>query len=241
MKNIIKIGMVIADTMEYLPLDAYVKKHGGRECDFFTRKGHFLSFTENGRTVEIHAVLCGIGMVNATAAASFLIAEGADIIINTGLSGGISGVRRGDITMPTTLIEHDFDLTPLGFEKGVKPEQNSVYEADKQLTQHYLKLFSSIICGPMVCGNGFVCGENNRRDLFLRYNTVSCDMESAAVAYVCTLAGVKFIAVRRISDDAGDNANTLYREMNDLAETDLVDIVFKGIYEIPKNDELWIG
>ena len=59
-------------------------------------------------------------------------------------------------------------------------------------------------------------------------------METAAVAYVCLAAQIPFAVIRKISDDAGDNAEESYRDMNELQESQLVDIVMKIVPKIEK-------
>ena len=54
---------------------------------------------------------------------------------------------------------------------------------------------------------------------------MSCDMETAAIAYVCEYCDIPFLAVRRVSDDAGSDAKEAYREMNISDETLLYDYV----------------
>ncbi|HHW46044.1 MAG TPA: 5'-methylthioadenosine/S-adenosylhomocysteine nucleosidase [Clostridiales bacterium] len=239
MKDILKIGLVIADELEYVPMRKYVQKHCGNRKDFYKREGHMLSLCEGGKQIDVYSVLCGIGMVNAAAAAMFLVENGIDIIINTGLSGGISNINRGEITIGTQFIEHDFDLTPLGKKPGEKPSQKYIYDSDADLLEHYCRLFNFVKKGVMVSGDSFVGDENLRNFLKETWNAMSCDMESAAVAYVCDLTGTKFTAVRCISDDAGSDASESYTEMNERAESALLDIVFKGIYKMFDNPSFW--
>ena len=202
MKDILRVGLVIADEHEYVPMRKYVQKHCGNRKDFYKREGHLLSLCKNNMQIDVYSVLCGIGMVNAAAAAMYLVHNGADIIINTGLSGGISNINRGEITIGTQFIEHDFDLTPLGKKLGEKPSQKYIYDSDTDLLEHYCGLFRFIKKGVMVSGDSFVGDEELRKLLKDSWNAMSCDMESAAVAYVCDLTDTKFTAVRRISDDA---------------------------------------
>ena len=60
---------------------------------------------------------------------------------------------------------------------------------------------------------------------------MSCDMETAAIAYVCEFSKVPFLALRRISDDAGADATDSYREMNSSGETLLSDYIIEIIKE----------
>ena len=75
-----------------------------------------------------------------------------------------------------------------------------------------------------------------RDKLKSEFGAIACDMESAAAAYVCHITDTPFAAVRRISDDAGEEATESYRSMNELAESCLLDIVLKGISRISSVD-----
>lgn len=232
MEKILNIGIVIADKDEYSPIMPYVEKYGGEAADIFGLTGHKFTMPINGGSCVVHSLLCGTGKVNAAAGAAFLIDRGADIIINTGLSGGISGVTRGDIVLATTLSEHDFNLMCLGYKLGEKPGQDYIYNASDMLNNHFTNIYPEIKCGAMVTGDCFVSDAELRDKLKSEFGAVACDMESAAVAYICHIANLPFVALRRISDDAGNDATTDYRSMNSLAESCLMDIVLKGILSL---------
>ena len=61
----LKIGVVIADDMEYAPL----KNLGGQDCPYFFRDGHIFTYKTEEKEVIMHAVCSGIGKANAAAAA----------------------------------------------------------------------------------------------------------------------------------------------------------------------------
>lgn len=221
--NNFKIGIVVADSDEYAPLEEYIKKCEYSEYLFLGRKGH--KFLLKEKSVEIISVLCGIGKVNAAAAAMHLADIGCNIILNFGLSGGISGVRRGDIVVCNRFLEHDFDLTGIGYKPCEKPSQKYIYDASKELIDLYKKIDSYVLCGTAVTGDRFVCDENLRISLKNNFGAMSCDMETAAIAYVCDFAKIPFFSLRRISDDAGSDAVDNYREMNTSNETVLSDLI----------------
>ena len=71
------------------------------------------------------------------------------------------------------------------------------------------------------------------------FDAMSCDMESAAVAYVADLAEIPFAALRRISDDAGDDASDSYSEMNNLREEVLVELLLMAVKRFFDYNILW--
>ncbi len=229
MKNELKIGYIVADEDEYAPLRELAVSLSASRADFYKREGHIFSFVNSDKKITVHSVLCGIGMVNAAAAATFLALEGCDIIVNSGLSGGISGVKRGDLTIGTKYIEHDFDLTPLGYKPCQKPLQNYVYTADENLIEAFCAIYPELKKGVAVSGDSFIASEEKKNFFKNEYQAMSCDMESAAAAYVCQQAQIPFVAIRRISDDAGDDATENYTAMNNLREEVLVKLFVSAV------------
>lgn len=222
MQKIKHIGIIVADADEFAPLADRITR--GTYTEEFFLKRRILTFSLAG--VRVSAMLCGIGKVNAAAAAAHLADIGCDCILNYGLSGGISGVRRGDICLSTAFTEYDFDLTTIGYKPCEKPGQESyTYGSDKRLCAIIRSVFPAILAGASVTGDRFVCDEALRTQLRDDFHAISCDMETAAIAYVCEYAGIPFAAIRRISDDAGEDAQTAYSAMNTSGETALSDLI----------------
>ncbi len=209
----IKIGLVVADRGEYEPIAKALEKLGAKNKNFFWRDGHYYTANLNGKTFELYTVLSGIGMVNAAAAAMNLVNMGCEIILNTGYSGGISGVSAGQIVIGTKFIEHDFDLTGIGYKEFEKPEQEYVYEANSQLAQIALGAFAGAVECVMLSGDRFISSNADKERFTKMFDcAVCCDMETAAIAYVCALAKVKYLSVRIVSDTASDDSADEYKE-----------------------------
>ena len=211
MKNF-KIGIVVADFDEYAPFLESVSIYKPQEYKYFNRKA--ISFDMGNASVI--CINCGIGKVNAATAATHLAVIGCTFILIFGLSGGICGVMRGEVGLPDRFLEHDFDLTGIGYKPCEKPSQKYIYDADKTL----LKLAQSAIgeCkyGTAVCGDRFVCSAADRDFLRETFSATTCDMETAAIASVCDMADIPYLSLRRVSDDAGDDAYANYSDMNTL-------------------------
>lgn len=224
-----KIGIIVADFDEYKPLAEFIETNKYEEYSFLRRKGHKFEISSNGKTAEIISVLCGIGKVNAAAVAAHFADIGCDIILNYGLSGGISGISRGEICTCSKFLEHDFDLTGIGYKPCEKPSQEYIYDADESLMELCEKIVPNLKKGVAVSGDSFVCDEEIRNRLKNDFGAMSCDMETAAIAYVCNFSDIPFLALRRISDDAGSDASESYREMNTSDDTLLSDYIIELI------------
>lgn len=224
----LKIGVVIADLDEYKPIYTYAQKYNAEDIFIANRQGHLFNIEIEGKQIQIKTILCGIGKVNAAAAATALCEQGCIVILNYGLSGGISGVARNDISVPTSFLEHDFDLTGIGYKPCEKPGQDYIYRSDNFVNDIILSVFKDAKTGVAVTGDRFIQNDTERNYLSKQFGATSCDMETAAIAYVTTAYNVKFGCFRKISDDAGNDAGVHYRKINSASQTTLID----GLFEI---------
>ena len=234
----LKIGIVVADVEEYEPFAARIEKGEYEKYSFLGRKGHKFTVTTGMGRAEVISVLSGIGKVNATAVASHLLTVGCQIILNYGLSGGISGIRREELTLASRFVEHDFDLSGIGYKLCEKPNQEYIYSSDEGLNRLLCETVSGVKLGTAVTGDSFICDNEVRNRLKENFGAMSCDMETAAIAYVCAFGGVPFMSLRRISDDAGDEAIDSYREMIAQNKIALSDIIFDFVSVIVDKYEI---
>ena len=162
---------------------------------------------------EVVIVKCGIGKVNAGRTTQILISEySPKYIINTGIAGGLSEkLKIGDIVISTDLIQHDFDVSALGYPKGymctgVNKEEPTKYVADKELSERVKKVLEkvsegrAVFCGRVLTGDMFVSSKEKREELVKEFDGFCCEMEGAAVAQVASLNNIPFIVFRLISD-----------------------------------------
>lgn len=212
------IAVLIADTHEYNPFCKWAEQNGAE------------SFTENGMRMlsmpfhgdRLVAMMSGTGKVNAAIAATQLILKyNAEEIYNIGFSGAVKGVRRGDLVAGSSCTECDFDLRPLGYELGVKPDQKYVYETDAELLELCKAL--NLYIGALGTGDMFLTSSETKADFHKRFGICAFDMESGAIASVCDRYGVKSLSIRKISDDSEETASEDYREMNKSEEMGLTD------------------
>ncbi len=219
----LKIGIVVADYDEYAPFVESVNQYNTKEYKYFNRNA--ISF-EMGNASVI-CINCGIGKVNAATAATHLCDIGCTYILNFGLSGGISAVKRGEIVIPDKFLEHDFDLTGIGYKPCEKPSQKYIYDADSKLVKISQSALGECAHGTAVCGDRFICNAADRDFLRDTFSATTCDMETAAIASVCDMANIPYLSLRRVSDDAGEDAYTNYSDMNTLEGQTLSQIFIK--------------
>ena len=173
------------------------------EKEYFIKHMPAFDFTYNSH--KCTAVCFGIGKVNAAMGAAIALGEKEyDGVINTGWSGAVSGVVKGDIIVSDSVVECDFDLTPIGRLPGQKPGQDEyIYKCENSLYD------------AAVSVEGFKHGKLGTGDFFLTdvvkkdyykglFNISAFDMESGALGAACYLLNVPFVSIRKISDSADD-------------------------------------
>ncbi len=233
------VGIIFADEMEYVPFLAVAKTAGGTESESFGNQTVSLTLEKDGNALEIIAVRCGIGKVNAAGACAFLISHhNADFILNAGLSGAVQGLRREDIIAADSFVECDYDLSAIGYPLGKKPDgQTYLYKADEKLLSLALTL-PGVKKASTGTGDIFLTDKTKKELYRDTFGIQSFDMETAAIASVCDKCRIPFASLRKISDDADDCSATDYTEMNERQEVCLTELLLSLCEKMLANKEL---
>ena len=141
-------------------------------------------------------IVCGIGKVNAAAAAQQAIDMGADEVLNCGLCGGLDPqMKVGDVYEVESAVEYDFDLAQInGTSPGVLDERDSPFIPATPT--------GAFPARRLATGDRF----SDSGDDFALLDSLGCalrDMEGAAIAHVCEKNGVVFRALKTVSDVRG--------------------------------------
>ncbi|OWR29626.1 5'-methylthioadenosine/S-adenosylhomocysteine nucleosidase [Saccharibacillus sp. O23] len=167
---------------------------------------------------------CGIGKVNAAAAAQILISEfGAQALIFTGVAGALDPeLEVGDIVVSSESLQHDMDVSPLGYAPGIIPDQSeSCFKADSALIA-----LAEAACeseqvryriGRVLSGDRFVADKEEGRRLREAFDGACTEMEGAAVAQVCWMNEIPHVVIRSMSDKANGEAPESFAEFTILA------------------------
>ncbi len=197
-----KYLILIADIDEFNPCKASLGSLVEKEYNI--KHMPAFDFTHNGHNCT--AVCFGIGKVNAAMGASIALCENEyDGVINTGWSGAVSGVYKGDIVVSDSVVECDFDLTPIGRLPGQKPGQAEyIYNCKNPLYDAAVSI-EGFKHGNLGTGDFFLTDAERRNKYKEIFNISAFDMESGALGAVCYLLGnIPFVSVRKISDSADD-------------------------------------
>lgn len=150
---------------------------------------------------------CGVGKVNAAMAATILINHfECNLIINTGIAGGINGVNTKDIVIASKLMYHDMDCTIFGYDKGQVPGLPTYFLPDLNTILTFKRTLNNLGYdykeATIYSGDSFVSSLDQLTNVDVSVCSIA-EMEGAAIAHVCVKSGVDFIVLRYISDVVG--------------------------------------
>ncbi len=172
----------------------------------------FTFYTGKIGSHEIVAVQCGIGKVNAAIGTLTLIEQfSPQLVINTGVAGGSDpSMHVLDLLVATNVAYHDVWCGP-ETEYGAAAGLGVFMPTDKQLTDKAATLLAQnpkVKFGLICSGDRFICREEEVHDIKAHFpDALAVDMESGAIAQVCTLKGVPFGVLRVVSDTPGQDDN----------------------------------
>ncbi|MBB6671122.1 5'-methylthioadenosine/adenosylhomocysteine nucleosidase [Cohnella nanjingensis] len=167
-------------------------------------------------------VICksGVGKVNAAVCTQVLIDRfNASKVIFTGVAGALDpSLEIGDIVISTSSMQHDMDVTPLGYARGVIPYQaESEWPAGQALVQLAVAAGEKVFpghckTGKVLSGDQFIADRAVVRQLHEELNGTCTEMEGAAVAQVCAMNEVPYVVIRSMSDKADGSADVNFAE-----------------------------
>lgn len=224
-----KYLILIADIDEFNPCKASL----GNLVEKEYKIKHMPAFDFTCNNHQCTAVCFGIGKVNAAMGTTLALNfDDFDGVINTGWSGAVSGVFKGDIIVSDSCVECDFDLTPIGRLPGQKPGQNDyIYTCNNALYNAACSV-EGFKHGKLGTGDFFLT-DKERRD---RYKDIfginAFDMESGAIGAACYLLEIPFVSIRKISDSADDVGVEDYTSSVKTDITAFSDIVLKVLEKL---------
>ncbi len=226
------IGIIAAMTEEVAAIEKLMQ-------DIKINNIYELTFIE-GRIHDKEVVLvkCGVGKVNAARTAQILIDNyKLDYIINVGTAGGLKeDIEIGDLVIADKLVQHDFDITAWGHEKGYITDLGRYFYSNKDLInksekimEHLNEDFNTFI-GTIATGDIFIQDVNVKKKIKDEFNPACTEMEGAAIAQICTLDNIPFVVIRAISDKPNGNNgidSETYLEMACERYAKFIDIFMK--------------
>ena len=162
---------------------------------------------------EVVMTVCGEGKVNAALSAEAMILRYAPaLLINTGVAGALSDTLSvPDVAVATAVCQHDYDISPLGYEKGqvLFPGGSAkFFETDERATAAFVAAADAsgvhTETGVIASGDVFVADGGLKTAIRESFSAIACEMEGGAIGQVAFLNRTPFAVIRAISDGADD-------------------------------------
>lgn len=175
-------------------------------------------------------VRSGVGKVNSARTAQILIDKfDIEYMINLGSAGAVSdNLNIGDIVIGEQLVQHDFDVTAFGREKGYIPETGKFFKSSKELINRSknIKIDNiEIIVGTIASGDVFCNKIKMKEEIKENFKCDCVEMEGAAIAQACYLSKIPFIVIRSISDIPNGKNEIDFNEYLEIASKNCAEFI----------------
>lgn len=185
--------------------------------------------------VRVALALCGIGKVNAAAAATLLLSVyDAGALVFSGVAGGLHPeLEVGTVLLADRLAIHDYGyvtggrfvptasgIIPIGAPTltGPSPVPAAVAADLDRLAAAVAGQLPHPVCrGAVVTADYFLNCAATREQLHGAFGADAIDMESGAVAQVAAAWGAPVYVIRTLSDLAGEDSHVTYPTMVEMA------------------------
>lgn len=177
--------------------------------------GSFTFYSGNFAGHQLTVLLSGIGKVSAAVGTALLIEKfSPELLINTGVAGGLSHTKINDVVLASEVAYHDVDVTAFGYQKGQQAQMPARFTPHPQwlslAKKHYQSQNIPLWEGLVVSGDSFINSPKVKKQIETDFpQALAVEMEAGAIAQTCHLMQTPFLLLRAISDNANDNEHTL--------------------------------
>ena len=214
------IGIIAAESKEMNEIKKLMKNI--EEKDLFNLQ-FFTGIIEEAECVLVE---CGEGKVNAARTTQIMIDNfKIDKLVNVGSAGAINeDLNVKDVVIADKLVQYDFDISGLGYEKGEICNIGKYIYCDKTLVEECQEAIENIendsykvVIGTIATADSFCDKPEIAKMVRKEFNAECVEMEGAAVAQVCYLDKIPFLVIRGISDTPNGNNKIDFRKYLEIA------------------------
>ena len=165
----------------------------------------------------------GVSKVNAAMAAEILCLKyGVDLILNAGVAGCATSLPTGSLVIASEFLQHDVDTTAVGDPIGLVSTVNQVlfptWEPDR-CVEILQSMGVQAATGRIATGDWFATKSPRAEWIRDTFSPLLVEMEGGAIAQVCLRNGVKFVALKSVSDHLfSDNQTEEYFDFGQALE-----------------------
>lgn len=220
------LGIIVAEDEEFFAIENIVKNISIK----IIYDLEFLTGVINKSNIIL--VKSGVGKVNASRTTQILIDKfDVDYVLNVGSAGGVNeSFNIGDIIIGTKVVQHDFDVSAFGREKGMVPDVGKFFCSDEVLVNRLISFSDSSLVlrsGIVASGDRFITDINVKDFICNEFGADCIEMEGAAVAQVCFLCRKPFVIIRSISDKPNGSNNIDFDKFLRVASLNCAKIIDK--------------
>ena len=172
---------------------------------------------------NIIACAGGVSKVNAAMAAEILCLKyDVDLILNAGVAGCAASLPTGSLVIASEFLQHDVDTTAVGDPIGLVSTVNQVlfptWEPDR-CVEILQSMGVQAATGRVATGDWFATKSPRAEWIRSTFSPLLVEMEGGAIAQVCLRNGVKFVALKSVSDHLfSDNQTEEYFDFGQALE-----------------------
>ena len=189
---------------------------------------------------QVHELIIAyskIGKVFSAMTATIMIEHfGAEVLLFTGVAGGLQDLKVGDMIAATATVQHDVDITAFGYPYGKIPISEIQIETSKDLLSKAeivaKELDLDLKTGVIATGDQFVHSAERKEFVIKEFAAKAIEMEGGSVNLVCKELGVPSLILRSISDTADGDAPENFDEFAMMAAQRSADFIIKLIRNI---------
>ena len=220
------LGIIVAEDEEFFAIENIVKNINIK----IIYDLEFLTGVINKSNIIL--VKSGVGKVNASRTTQILIDKfDVDYVLNVGSAGGVNeSFNIGDIIIGTKVVQHDFDVSAFGREKGMVPDVGRFFCSDEVLVNRLISFSDSSLVlrsGIVASGDRFITDINVKDFICNEFGADCIEMEGAAVAQVCFLCRKPFVIIKSISDKPNGSNNIDFDKFLRVASLNCAKIIDK--------------
>ncbi len=153
---------------------------------------------------DLLAYVGGVGKVNAAMSAQlFLDRYRPDWIVNAGVAGSFLDLPIGTVVLAEDFVQHDVDTTAMGDPIGLVSTVDRVDFPTSETERLSAILTAQGVAhrvGRVATGEVFLTKGARADWVAETFSPTLCEMEGGAIAQVCLRGGVKFAALKSVSD-----------------------------------------
>ena len=226
-----KIAILGAMKIEIKPLLEKLPKY---ETVEYANNKYYIAEYQGHQLIIVYSK---IGKVFSSLTATIMIEHfGAEVLLFTGVAGGLQDLKVGDMIAAIATVQHDVDITAFGYPYGKISMSEVQIETSKDLLDKAQlvakELGLNLNTGIIATGDQFVHSTERKEFIIKEFAAKAIEMEGGSVNLVCNELNVPSLILRSISDTADGDAPENFDRFAKMAAQRSADFVISLLDKI---------